>query len=54
MAGANNVSVVVTRQTGYPGFDEETPITPQCYATLVAAVLRADLKTSATHREERY
>ena len=50
MAGANNIAVEIVRTTGYPSLGGE-PILPTVHVSILAAVLRADLKTSAVHRE---
>lgn len=49
MAGSNNINFDLVRVTGYPQLDGEDVI-PDVYLTLVAVVLKADLKTIAPHR----
>lgn len=44
--GGNNVQFEVTRLTSYPVINDEV-IEPTCFITLVAARLRADLRTAA-------
>lgn len=49
MAGGNNILVTVTRTTPYPLL-RDVQIVPTVYATIYAAVARADLKTIAPQR----
>jgi len=49
MAGANTIACEIVRTTAYPALNGAA-ILPQCHVTIVAAVLRADLKTIAPHR----
>jgi hypothetical protein len=49
MAGANNISVEIRRSTSYPqlgGFD----VKPTARVTILAAVLRADMRTAPPAR----
>lgn len=50
MAGGNNISITLQRLTPYPQFTQGTDILPQARVSILAAVMRADLKTAATHR----
>ncbi|TPV95538.1 MAG: hypothetical protein B7733_09435 [Myxococcales bacterium FL481] len=49
MAGANNITVTLRRVTSYPLLGGQ-PVLPVARMTILAAVLRADLKTSSVHR----
>lgn len=49
MAGGNNIEVTVSRVSSYPQFND-AEILPTCTATIVAAVLRADLRSSPPRR----
>lgn len=49
MAGGNNVVLDVVRLVGYPQIND-ADVLPECRAVLLAGVLRADLRTIATHR----
>jgi hypothetical protein len=49
MAGANTISVVITRLTSYPQLAGAS-IIPTVSVSILAAVMRADLKAIAPHR----
>lgn len=49
MAGGNNITVEIQRRTTYPMFND-ADVLPLVNATLVTAVLRADLDTSPPRR----
>ena len=49
MAGANSITVEITRLSPYPQLGGSS-ITPQVSVSILAAVMRADLKTAAPHR----
>lgn len=50
MAGGNNLQVTLQRVTPYPQFVQDEDILPQARVAILAAVSRADLRTSAVHR----
>lgn len=49
MAGANNITVEITRVTAYPPLGG-APVLPEVRVSILAAVLRADMQTAAPHR----
>ena len=54
MAGANDITVEVRRTTSYPTVtganEQQIEVTPICRVTILAAVLRTDMRTSPVRR----
>ncbi len=51
MAGANNISVEITRLTSYPQLGGVS-VTPTCHVSILAAVMRGGMKTAPPTRVE--
>lgn len=52
MAGGNEIEVEIQRVSSYPDYNNKTPVIPEVYVTLVAAVLRTDLSQPPSIRRQ--
>lgn len=50
MAGGNEIEVEIVRMSDYPSYSDGTPIIPEVYVTLLAAVLRTDMSNQPVVR----